>query len=153
MATRMMIVAVGIMLLLGGCVRPVHRNRNDVDEPVDLTARLNTLIPDFPVPQGFEIDEGRSRTVSAAGMRFIELVYIGKANKYAIKRFYERQMATCRWVLVTDRFIQGRIEMDFNKSSECCHIVIHEGGTLSSTELFVQIWSSGKITDRTIKKR
>ncbi|MCD6303525.1 MAG: hypothetical protein J7M21_01015 [Planctomycetes bacterium] len=103
-------------------------------------------IADVPVPIGFHLDEGKSRNFAAAGARYIDHVYTGRADKFAVGRFYKRQMPINRWTLVTDMFVQGNIMLDFEKSTERCRITITEGGLFRGTVVKIAVWTSGRIT-------
>lgn len=117
----------------------------EVSLPPELVARARPRIPDLPVPIGFDIDEGRSRDFAAAGLRWVDHVYKGKANKFAVQRFYERHMPIARWVLVTYRFVQGEITLDFEKETERCVITVAKGSLFHPTYIKVALWTSGRI--------
>ena len=97
------------------------------------------------MPFGFKLDEGRSRNFAAAGARYVDHFYHGSADKFAVGRFYKRHMPVSRWVLVTDRFVQGDIMLDFEKETERCQIIVSEGGLIASTHIKVQVWTFGRI--------
>ena len=74
-----------------------------VSPPLELVARAHPPIVDLPVPIGFDLDEGRSRNFAAAGARYVDHLYKGGSDRFAVARFYKRHMPISRWVLVTDR--------------------------------------------------
>ena len=111
----------------------------------ELIAQARPPIADLPVPVGFDLDEGRSRSFEAAGARYIDHVYRGRGSKFDVKRFYERHMPTNRWSLVTDMFIRGDIKIDFEKQTEKCRVEVFEGGFWSATEIRVAVWTSGPL--------
>ena len=116
-----------------------------LDAPLELVAQSRPPIPDLPIPVGFKLDEGKSRSFAAGGSRYIDHVYKGSADKFAVKRFYERHMPICRWVLVSRRLIRGEIEMDFEKETERCNIKVWEGGWFSPVTIKFTLWTSGPI--------
>lgn len=101
-------------------------------------------IADMPVPIGFSLNEGKSRNFSAAGARYVDHVYKGSADKFAVGRFYKSQMPINRWALVTDMFVQGDIMLDFEKDTERCRVTITDGNW-GSTVVKVAMWTSGRI--------
>ncbi|MHC4295178.1 MAG: hypothetical protein ACYSTL_06295 [Planctomycetota bacterium] len=117
----------------------------EVQPSFELVATSRPPIPDLPVPIGFGLDEGKSRDYAFSGGRFVDHVYKGKGDKFAVKRFYERQMPINRWVLSTEMFIRGDISMDFEKETERCRIVVTGGGSFQSTYIEVQLSPSGRV--------
>jgi hypothetical protein len=146
-------MSVPVMLaMLAGCNGGGSGQASDgayreVSAPVELVAKSRPPIPDVPVPIGFDLDENRSRNFAAAGLRTVDHLYKGNADKFAVARFYKRQMPISRWVLVTDRFAQGDIILDFEKETEHCSIMIDEGDMWNSVFLKVQVWTSGRIPE------
>jgi len=102
-------------------------------------------IADLPVPIGFDLVEGKSRNFAAAGARYIDHMYSGRADKFAVGRFYKRQMPINRWALVTDMFVQGDMMLDFEKANERCRISISTSGFFGSTKIRMAVWTSGPI--------
>ncbi len=117
----------------------------DVGPLPELVAMRRPPIADLPVPIGFDLKESKSRNFSAAGARYIDHAYGGRADKFAVGRFYKRQMPISRWTLVTDMFVQGDIMIDFEKDSERCRISISDGGFFGSTRIQMAVWTSGRI--------
>lgn len=114
----------------------------------ELVAMSLPPISDLPVPIGFNLDEDKSRNFSAAGARYVDHVFKGSADKFAVGRFYKRQMPIQRWALVTDMFVQGDIMLDFEKDTERCRITV-TGGSFGSTRIQVAVWTSGRIQQPT----
>jgi hypothetical protein len=110
-----------------------------------MVALSNPPIPDLPIPLGFDLDESHSRSFSAAGARYIDHVYKGREDRFAVARFYKRQMPVNRWTLVTDMYIQGDIMLDFEKESERCRVIVTKGSLWHPTYIKVQLWTSGRI--------
>lgn len=111
----------------------------------ELWAQARPPIPDLPMPVGFDLDEGKSRSFAAAGARYVDHVYHGGADKFAVARFYKRQMPNNRWTLVTDMFVQGEIMLDFEKDTERCRVVVIKGGLFHASKIKIQLWTSGRI--------
>lgn len=125
----------------------------DVDALPEMVALARPPIADLPVPVGFHLQEDKSRSFEAAGMRYIDHLYYGHGDRFAVKRFYERQMPISRWVLVTDMFIRGSVMMDFEKGSERCQISINSTGWFNGLKIQIAVWTSGPIrADRGTKE-
>jgi len=159
MATKRTCVAAGLVCLAGwlacGCESQQELTADESRklEAGQLIPKSQAPIADVPIPMGFSLDEGHSRSFAAAGTRYIDHVYEGKADKFAVARFYKNQMPRSRWVLVTDMFVQGEVKMDFEKQTEKCRIVISGGGTLRHTRIGIQVWTSGRIPGPTESKQ
>ena len=113
--------------------------------PPELVAMARPPLPDLPVPIGFKLDEGRSRNFRGGTARYVDHLYKGGADKFAVARFYMRHMPIQRWVLVTDMFVQGEVMMDFKKESESCRIIVSDGSLFNPTHIKITLWTSGRI--------
>jgi len=111
----------------------------------ELVARARPPIPDIPIPMGFNLYEPQSRNVVAGGARWVDQVYRGRDNHFAIKRFYMRQMPVSGWQLMTDIYSQGVITLDFEKQSERCRVEISKGSLLKPIRIWIQLWPVGVI--------
>jgi len=118
----------------------------------ELVAMSRPPIADLPIPIGFDLNESKSRNFTAAGARYADHVYKGSADKFAVGRFYKRQMPINRWTLVTDMFVQGDIMLDFEKDTERCRVTITDG-SFGSTVVKVAMWTSGRIRPPTTGTR
>ena len=144
------LVAAGSLVAWTGCG---NRNEPAADatgsgapNPVpEVVAVARPPIPDLPVPMGFSLDEGKSRNFSAANARYIDHVYKGSADKFAVGRFYKRQMPVNRWYLVTDMFVQGNIMLDFEKNTGRCRVTVTDGSLFHPTVIRIALWTSGRI--------
>jgi len=123
--------------------RPPESNR--VAPIPELRAQARPPIPDLPVPVGFRLDEGKSRTFEAGGARYIDHVYRGGSDKFTVARFFKKQMQISRWTLMTSMFVQGDIRLDFEKGAERCSITITDGDLFHKTHVNVQLWVSRPI--------
>lgn len=115
----------------------------------DLAAKALPPVKDVPVPIGFEIDDKRSRSFVGTGVRWVDHVYVGKADRFAVRRFYEKHMTARRWKLMATRFVQGRIRMEYEKPVpgyvEGCSIDIDTtDGLFPATEIYVQCYPRGQ---------
>ena len=106
------------------------------------------IIADVPGPRGFRLDENRSRDVSAAGQRWIDHVYTGSADKFAVREFYLDEMPKYRWILVTKSFIQGQVTLDYRKDAETCRVIVSDASSIfGGVAIKVFILTSGPIRE------
>lgn len=138
--------------LLAGCqgssgdaVEPTGGAYREVTPPPELVAQARPPIPDLPVPVGFDLDEERSRNLAVAGLRWVDHLYKGKRDRFAVARFYKRQMPIERWTLVKDMFAQGSIELDFVKESERCEVTCRKGDLWHPTYIKIEVWTAGRV--------
>jgi len=138
------------IVLTAGC----NREPNTIDvssgaprqvRPVSELVAGVAWIADLPVPVGFKLDQGKSRNYSAGGFRFVDHTYKGRADKLAVKRFYERQMPINRWTLTMSMFVRGEIRLDFEKETERCLIIIGDGSLFHPVRIQVQMYTSGQV--------
>lgn len=111
----------------------------------ELVSMSRPPIEDLPVPIGFDLAESKSRNFAAAGARYIDHMYTGRADKFAVGRFYKRLMPINRWALVTDMFVQGDIMLDYEKDTERCRVTVTDGGFFGSVTVKIAVWTSGRI--------
>lgn len=117
-----------------------------VEAAEEMVAMSHSPVADVPVPVGYDLDEGKSRSFAAAGARYIDHLYKGGGDKFTAVRFYKRQMPANRWALVTDMFVQGDIVLDYEKDTERCRIVVTDSHNIfAPVEVKVQLWTSGRI--------
>ena len=113
-------------------------------QPVsEMVAQAGSPIPDVPIPMGFKLDASKSQSDSAAGVRFMDHVYTGRAEVNDVERFFKRQLPVNRWTLVMERYIRGYTVVFFEKDTERLRIQI--SGNFWSTTVEVQLWTSGRI--------
>jgi len=149
-AIRMFVVAAAAVAVLAGCqeqqqIETGSKTPVEGDDVPGLVAQAYPPVPDLPVPIGFKLHEKRSRNQSAAGVRFVDHLYRGRADKYDLQRFYKQQMRISRWTLTVDTFTQGQITMDFQKANERCWIVISEGDFFHPTHVKIQVFFTGPL--------
>lgn len=98
----------------------------EVQAPTELVAKNQPPISDLPVPLKMSLDQDKSRSWSAPGVRVVMHEYTGRADKWAVGRFYKRQMPLKDWKLVADRMLRGKVILDFEKGAERCVIEISD---------------------------
>jgi hypothetical protein len=109
-----------------------------------LVARPDAPIPDLPVPIGFDFEEDESTNVTPGTIRFLDHVYTGREDKFAVARFYLREMPRHDWTLEHDLFIRGDRSMDFTRPGEACRVRITGGGGLSRTRVRILLWPTSR---------
>lgn len=116
--------------------------------PMSLGRTARPIIADIPLPRGFRLNEGLSRDVSAAGQRWIDHVYVGSADKFAVREFYLTEMPKYRWILVTKSFIQGQVTLDYRKDAETCRVIIADASSIfDKVAIKVFVLTSGPIRE------
>ena len=115
--------------------------------PVELVAMARPPIPDLPVPIGFDLDQDRSRNLAAAGVRWVDHLYKGKADKFSVARFYRKEMPLSRWTLVTEMFAKGDLKLAFERQSDRCHITVGDGSLFHPTYIRVELWTAGRVPE------
>jgi hypothetical protein len=121
--------------LAAGCL-DARVNAGETAEPDgeksdELVDKSNPPVLDIPVPIGFDLDEGRSINRSGAGVRIVDHVYVGRADKFAVVRFYEQMMPEQGWKKMSYQFAKGRGVLSFEKDlagyKEGCRITVDDG--------------------------
>lgn len=113
-----------------------------VPEPDSLVATARPALADVPLPVGFELTESKSRSMSSPGVRMVDHWYAGREDKWAVGRFYKRQMPTSQWGLDSDRMVRGDIELDFTKGRERAKVTVSDG-SWGKTNVHVEIYLTG----------
>jgi hypothetical protein len=139
-ATAMTCSRMMMHMLLLAALLPLAACQTDTNR--DLGARAYAPLPDVPVAEGFELVELRSRTLDNGQLRFVDHMYQGRGDKFAVERFYEKQMPISGWTMEGKQFVQGRGTMDFVKGSEHCRITYYDE-SLGKTAVLVTIWPLG----------
>jgi hypothetical protein len=120
----------------------------EANAPAELVAQLKPPVPDIPLPLGFDIDQGNSRSSAGGGFRLVDYKFDGRPDKWAVGRFYKRQMPANRWTLETDNMIGGSIYLLFTNGKEYCNIVISDNPwwkLFKPTRIALDIHPSGKL--------
>ena len=148
------LLAATAWLFAGGCNGSSQSTSNPparAEMGSELVAQVKPPIPDLPVPVSFSLNEDESRSIASAGMRFVEHVYVGKPDKYAVKRFYMARMPENRWVLINDVIASGEVRLEFEKDGrgERCTLIIGEnsgiGSVFSPTRIKATVQTVGRV--------
>jgi hypothetical protein len=108
-------------------------------DSTELAAQARPPIPDVPMPVDFRYVEDRSYSWAAPGARTIVHVYHGPKDKFAVARFFRKQMPLAGWGLVNESDGWSVKTMDFTKANEICRITLQDGGLFVKTEVRVQV--------------
>ena len=140
------LIGAGLLGCNGG--RTIETGTNEprrAPAPVPLVAKAKSPIADVSVPMRFSLDQKLSRSMQAGVIRMVDHRYTGKNDKWAVGRFFKRQMPLAGWILNTDMMIRGTIKLRFTKGSEFCEIAIDKVGW-GKTEVQVIIGPIGRAT-------
>jgi hypothetical protein len=79
-------------------------------------------------------------------MRFVRHEYEGRADRAALRNFYQEQMPTCRWARISDQNVKGEITLRFEKGNESCTVSIRptNGDWLDQSTIRVTIVPFGR---------
>lgn len=157
---RYLTIGLAASMVLAACGCGNNNNKSmgnstsgqEFDAFVELVPKLRPYIPDLPVPIGFDLNEGKSRSFTAGGARFIDHVYKGSEDKFTVARFYKRYMPSNRWTLTTDLFLHGAIILEFEKETERCDIEIGKGSLFHPTSIKVRLYTSRRIEANSSKE-
>ncbi len=118
-------VCIGLLAVCAMLVGCARSSSSELD--FRLIASARPYEPDIPIPTGFELvdrdSEDRSTGVSRLYLRHL---YTGKADKYAVRRFYREQMPLARWTMVSAGNVRGVCTLRFEKGSESCEVEIRD---------------------------
>jgi hypothetical protein len=133
------LIAVAWMMgcvLAGGC----ESAGKSKSQSVRLIASNRPYEPDVPLPAGFEIVEQAMEDYSTGQARlYLRHVYAGRADKFAVRRFYREQMPLMRWAKVSDSAVKGQFTMRFAKGNEVCMIDISDHDKMGGKETMVEV--------------
>lgn len=144
------VVLVAAAMAVAGCnsdKKVESSGDSSAQAPVELVAMARPPIPDLPVPIGFNLDQGRSRNLAAAGIRWVDHLYKGKADKFSVARFYRKQMPLSRWTLVTEMFTKGDLKLAFERQSDRCQITVSDGSLFHPTYVRLELWTAGRVPE------
>ncbi len=151
-AAIIMITAVAVVYAAGcGSNTTVINTRDGAPKVVDDNPQLvakNGPISDIPIPVGFKLDMKRSRDMTAGNARWVDHVYKGRGDRYAVRAFFRRQMPVTGWTLVTMSTVQNDIILVFEKSTERCTIRITKGSLFHPVYIYVQSVTAGRVESR-----
>ncbi len=122
-----------LVIWMGGCTGSRAIGREGV-----LTPSPHPYESDIPLPVGFVLADQSSEDWSSGSIRYLRHRYIGRADKYAVRRFYRKQMPLVRWTAVSNGHIQGRCTLCFQRGQESCTITIEDDGRKRSGRVVVE---------------
>ena len=132
-----------LCLLTAGCTLSGCGWFSGASNPgAELAAVAKPPVADLPVPAGFKLDEGRSRTFDSGVARFVDHVYWGPASKFAVSRFYKKAMVARKWRFVSETFSLGDQDLRFKRPGETCRVRITPGSWLHPTKLKLELGTS-----------
>ncbi|MCP4251041.1 MAG: hypothetical protein GY778_28725 [bacterium] len=122
-------------LTAAGCSGAASKGRE-----IRLVASARPYELDLPIPVGFKLEDSASEDHSTGVARlYLRHLYVGGADKYAVRNFYREQMPLSRWSKVSDQNIRGVCTLRFEKGSESCTVEIRESGRGLATRTQVQV--------------
>ena len=122
------------LLLVMGCTGP---RAGSGTEP--LTASPRPYESDIPLPTGFRLVDRSSEDWSGGRLRYLRHRYVGRADKYAVRRFYREQMPLVRWTPKGDGNVNGHVTLWFSRDAESCSITIEDDRTSFSRRVAVEV--------------
>lgn len=116
--------------LLAGCVLLCACGGPTGQRPAwELSAATDPYERDIPLPRGFKLAERSSEDWFSGSIRYVRHRYVGRADKYSVRKFYREQMPLVRWTTLTDSQLHGRYSLRFQRGSESCTIEIVDSGS------------------------
>ena len=85
-----------------------------------------------------------SRSRSRGSWRTVDYLYRGSGEKFAVIRFFERQMPINGWTATDKRFVQGRATLNFVNDNEICSITVYNASGWNGTYIHVDVSPSGE---------
>lgn len=93
-----------------------------------LNPRDAPYLEGVPVPKGFRLDSRGTEQLESGGVRVARHVYVGSADPYAVRDFYQEQMPLLGWNRVSGPdIVRERISLRFEKRHEECTVEITGG--------------------------
>ena len=131
--------------LMAGCPSTNTDNAGGGMTPTDsseLAAMAKPYILEVPTPVGFKYKDEKSKSATFGNGRYINHIYNGSADKYAVARFYRKQMPVAGWALKPETQSQGAVFQEYDRKGETCRIRIYDGGLFDRTEIEVTVFSN-----------
>lgn len=94
---------------------------------------------DVPVPVGFRLQERSCEDWSSGALRYVRHRYLGKADKYAVRKFYREQMPLVRWSAVSESQVAGRHTLRFKRAKESCTITVSDADSGRSGLVAIEV--------------
>lgn len=109
-------------------------------QEVRLVASSRPYEVDIPTPAGFKlVDEASEDRSTGTARLYLRHLYVGRADKYAVRNFYREQMPLARWVKVSEGNIRGVCSFRFEKGNESCTVDIRDADSGLSKMTEVQV--------------
>lgn len=124
----------GMVVTLGGCAAP---RAVSADGSLEVSARPYDA--DIPLPVGFRIVDRSNEEWASGPIRYLRHQYLGGGDRFAVRRFYRRQMPLIRWIAVEDNQIDGRIAMRFRRGGESCRVIIESRRSWLSQRVRIEV--------------
>ncbi len=138
-------VAAALAIGLGGCNQSQQGAGSQAQPLLELARQRHPPVPDVPIPVGFKEDMARNRLLHTGVGRFVDHLYKGRADRYAVVRFFKREMPVSRWTEVTYMQTRGEHTLEFEKGTERCRVVVRKGSWFHRTYVDVRVWTVGRI--------
>ncbi len=143
------IYSLGVLLaVVFGLIAGCNGSKTAATEPTgpveELAAQARTPIPDVPMPVKFKYRDNKSRSFTVPGIRFVDHVYTGPSEKFAVARFFRKQMPLSGWARKSETQAQGIVTQEFDKEGETCRVILSNHGLFGGTEVKVQLYPSGR---------
>jgi hypothetical protein len=111
-----------------------------VDVP-EMQAKASPAFVEVPMPVGFKYDVDRSRSATWAGGEYVDHFYTGSADRFAVARFYRKQMPLSGWApKPEDQSGGGIITQEYDKQGKTCRVRISDAGVFTGTEVHVTVF-------------
>lgn len=127
-------VAAVILSVVGGCAGTTPPARN-----ASLVSSAQPYEPGIPLPAGFRLVDQASEDWSSGPVRYVRHRYVGRADKYAVRKFYREQMPLVRWTATSESNVNGRIMMRFRRQNESCTVTIEDDTSGFARRVAVQV--------------
>jgi hypothetical protein len=119
-------------------------------DPDEIAAQAHSTVTDVPMPEGFELDPSKSRSMVGGTTRMVDHVYKGNGDQGALVRFFRKQMPAQRWSLTSLQQVpvgsKSQWIINFVKDNERCTVTITGRNSLwHNTEIDVKIYADAKI--------
>lgn len=132
-----------VALLVMGCAGP----RTGGDSQT-LRASATPYEVDIPLPTGFRLVDQSSEDWSGGRLRYLRHRYVGRADKYAVRRFYRDQMPLARWTPRGNGNVGGRVVMWFEREAESCTITIEDDRSSLSRRVSVEVIVTPSVSEK-----
>ncbi|HUS47719.1 MAG TPA: hypothetical protein VNA25_21450 [Phycisphaerae bacterium] len=130
--------------LIAGCNETKTATTGPAGPVEELQAQVRPPLSDVPMPVKFKYKDNKSRSFDVPGIRFVDHVYTGPSEKFAVARFFRNQMPLSGWSRKTETQVQGIVKQEFDKDGETCRITLSDHGLFGGTKVQVEVYPSGR---------